>query len=283
MFLTRACLGLAVAEISAQNFPVGDLPATPLASIQLPDRQYQPLPDMQMMYQVPDTQMLYQQMPSTEFPGMPPVMLELQVPPVMPELPVLPELQVPHRQAVEVKPDDGSEDCRALQASNPLHTGMSPLEEGRMYFSQAADSRWWDVVVKSRNCDGSYAVVVKDDVGTEWPVAQRAYFLDKPCNDFYREVLLEEGLSEEEIRVTLQNQGFKEEFDQNTVVQEPATPPVEPATPPVETQTENKPQTEDKKQTRSRWPVSDKRTPLKVVAAAAAAGAVPLVYGLSGS
>jgi hypothetical protein len=264
MFLTRACLGLAIAEVSAQNLPAGDF-----ASIQS-EGQYQPLPDMQMMYQMPDTQMLYQQMPSTEFPGMPPVMLELQVPPVMPELPVLPELQVPQRQAVEVKPDDGSEECRALQASNPLHTGMSPLEEGRMYCSQAADSRWWDVVVKTRNCDGSYAVVVKDDVGTEWPVAQRAYFLDKPCNDFYREVLMEEGLSEEEIRVTLQSQGFKEEEIRE--VQEV----------PVETSA-NKPQTEDKQQTRSRWPVSDKRTPLKVVAAAAAAGAVPLVYGLSGS
>lgn len=216
---------------------------------------------------------------------------ELQM---MQEMPVMPEM--PGMAAGGPMRDDGSAVCQAQQAANPLHAGMSPLEEGRTYCSQAADSRWWDVVVKSRNCDGSYTVIVKDDVGTEWPVAQRAYFLDKPCNDFYREVLLEEGLSEEEIRVTLQNQGFKDEdhnpVDHNTMEQ------AYPTTVDQVQQAQHTPALEEKpsapappppqdghgasEQKQSRWPV-DRKMPMKVVAAAAAAGAVPLVYGLSGS
>ena len=76
---------------------------------------------------------------------------------------------------------------------------MTPLTVGSVYCSQAADQRWWDVTVKEMNCDGSYAVVVNDDVKTEWPMAQRAYFLDKSCDKFYRDALTEEGLSPEEI------------------------------------------------------------------------------------
>lgn len=279
MLLTRACLALAVVETSAQNY---DLPpsmqvpemqyqpppaADPLASMSLPEMQYQPAPDMQMMYQqVPDMQMMYGSMPSTE-------------------LPVTADLQTPPQAKPPVKPDDGSEECQMQQAANPLHTGMSVLELGRVYCSQAADSRWWDVVVKSRNCDGSYAVVVKDDVGTEWPVTQRAYFLDKPCNDFYRDVLKEEGLSDEEIRATLHSQGFKEDgqqqevLDHSTSGQEPHT-----ATPMQEVfQDKGKPVDTEKQKSGSRWPVSEKKFPVKVIAAAAAAGAVPLVYTLSGS
>jgi len=237
----------------------------PLASIPLPQMQYQPLPDMQMMYQqVPDMQMLYETMPSTEFP-------------LQPELPLMADLQAPP----VTKPDDGSEECQAQQAANLLHTGMSVLEQGGVYCAQAADSRWWDVVVKSRNCDGSYAVAVKDDVSTEWSVAQRAYFLDKPCNDFYRDVLMEEGLSEEEIKASLHDQGFKEDGqseDQSSAGHETVT-----HTEFIEEVISVDTVIMDTQKTESRWPVSEKKFPVKVIAAAAAAGAVPLVYTLSGS
>lgn len=260
MLRAQTCFGLAV---------------LPLASMQSPETQYQPpWPDMQVGQGL---DMQYQQMPDMQ--------MMHQTPPVMgmPEMPVMQEMpEMPGMAAAAPKRDDGSEACQAQQAANPLHAGMSVLEEGRTYCSQAADSRWWDVVVKSRNCDGSYSVTVKDDVGTEWPVAQRAYFLDKPCNDFYREVLLEEGLSEEEIRVTLQQQGFKAEDStacdhnptENVEVQQ-ETPSAPAPPPPEDGQGASEPK-------QSRWSVG-RKMPMKVVAAAAAAGAVPLVYGLSGS
>jgi len=313
MLLVRTCVGLAVVEISVQNCLAQDVHPAQFASMQSPDMQYQPLPgmqtmhqvpgmqtmhqmpDMQTMHQVPDMQMMHQvpdmqtmhQVPDMQYQPLP----DMQFPSTMPELLVMQES--PSLTAAEARPDDGSAGCKAQQAANPLHSGMSVLEEGRTYCSQAADSRWWDVIVKSRNCDGSYTVNVKDDVGTEWPVAQRAYFLDKPCNDFYREVLLEEGLSEEEIRITLQNQGFKED-DHNPIIHEEQPPPPianeeqpQPASlskdPVPEQAPPSPPPTDDSQQKQSRWPVSDRKMPMKVVAAAAAAGAVPLVYGLSGS
>merc|ERR1719329_1014257 len=218
----------------------------------------------------------------------------------------------PPPQAEDVRPDDGSEECLEKQQTNPMHAGMSVLENGRVYCAQAADSRWWDVTIQHRNCDGSYAVKVKDDASTEWPVAQRAYFLDKPCNEFYREALKAEGLSEEEIRSTLESQGFtvEEHAEPQQQYAEPQQQYAEPQQQYAEPQRQyaapqqqhvdvpaqqqqqqqqqqymqevvhEQPAAEDQ----SRWPTkTKKKMPMKVVAAAAMAGAVPLFYGLSGS
>lgn len=305
MLLTRACLGLAVVGTSAQDSPFGaQMPAQ--VQTQMPGVQYQPLPDLQLQAQPPPDLQLQAQMPGVQYQPLPDIQMSQQVPDTQMLYQQMPQLQV---QPQVPDPDDGSEMCKQKMEANPLHTGMPPLEVDGVYCAQAADSRWWDVVVTRRNCDGSYAVRVKDDLNTEWPVAQRAYFLDKPCNDFYRQVLLEEGLSEEEIRVTLQNQGFHEqevqqpppqeqvqeqvqeqgqEQWQDQVLEQEQIPSaaVEWQEQMVETPIGETVQTDgvQAEATQSRWPVRDKRKmSLKVVAAAAAAGAVPLVYGLSGS
>jgi len=274
VFIRAACLGLAVVEVSAQDF------------------EAQAVIDAQM----PDVQTMYQQMPQMQFPPLGdiqpgfPGTFDFQGMPGMPVHQVMPDFQMPDFQQMAppapepVRPDDGSEHCQQKQAENPLHINMAPLTVGSVYCSQAADQRWWDVTVKEMNCDGSYAVVVKDDVGTEWPMAQRAYFLDKSCDEFYRDALTEEGLSAEEIEFSLQQEGMIPVPE--TEAQAPETEPAETSYhQPVETSipaggappaaTPAKP---------SRWPVlSDKKTPWKVVAGAAAAGAVPLIYGLTGS
>jgi len=288
VFIRAACLGLAVVEVSAQDFG---------AQAQMPDVQtmYQQMPDTQIPYQqMPDMQMQFPPLGNTQ-PGFPGT-FDFQGMPGMPVHQVMPEFQLPDFQQMPppvpeapepVRPDDGSESCQQKQAENPLHINMTPLTVGSVYCSQAADQRWWDVTVKEMNCDGSYAVVVNDDVKTEWPMAQRAYFLDKSCDKFYRDALTEEGLSPEEIEFSLQQEGMIPVPE--TEAQAPETEPAEPAEPaetshhqPVETSMPAEEAAPPAKP--SRWPVlSDKKTPWKVVAGAAAAGAVPLIYGLTGS
>jgi len=317
---------------------------------QMPSEQAQfgQMPSEQLQYgQMPSEQAQYGQMPAQE-------QFDMQMFQHMPEMQGIPvhfdqfEQQfAPPPQAEDVRPDDGSEECLEKQQTNPMHAGMSVLENGRVYCAQAADSRWWDVTIQHRNCDGSYAVKVKDDASTEWPVAQRAYFLDKPCNEFYREALKAEGLSEEEIRSTLESQGFtvedhaepeqqhaepeqqhaeqeqqhaeqeQQDVEPQQQYAEPQQQYAEPQQQYAEPQQQyaepqrqyaapqqqhvdvpaqqqqqqqqqqymqevvhEQPAAEDQ----SRWPTkTKKKMPMKVVAAAAMAGAVPLFYGLSGS
>lgn len=86
-----------------------------------------------------------------------------------------------------------SECCLAQQANNPFSQG-SQLSPGKVYCGQASDTKWWNVEVTKQNCDGSYAVVVQDDVKTEWPSAQRSMMLDQSCDDFYNAALKESGI-----------------------------------------------------------------------------------------
>jgi len=232
MVFARACLGLAVVRVSAQD---------PM----MPD-PFQPPGDLFQGQQLLD-QLIYQQ--------------------PLGELPTMGYFQ---------GADDGSAACQAKQSENPFHQGMSKLAVGGVYCGQAADSRWWDVTVQTQNCDGSYSVVVKDEVATTWPVAQRAYFLDMACDEFYREALRAEGLSEQEIANALPSQSHSQNHaDGLTYFAGDTTPQQQPQ--PVEITPVTPPKT-------SRWPTaSDKKMPWKVVAGAAAAGAVPVIYGLTGS
>jgi len=233
MVFARACLGLAVVRVSAQDPVMYD--------------PFQP-PEVVLQNQQLFDEMMYQQPLSHEFQG----------------------------------PDDGSAACQAKQSENLFHQGMSKLAVGGVYCGQAADSRWWDVTVQRQNCDGSYSVVVKDEVATAWPVAQRAYFLDMACDEFYRDALRAEGLSEQEIADALGSQVHSQnEADGLTYFASDATPQYQYQPQPVSRPVEITPVTPPKT---SRWPTaSDKKMPWKVVAGAAAAGAVPVIYGLTGS
>merc|ERR1711865_980051 len=124
----------------------------------------------------------------------------------------------------------------------------------------------------------------------------------KPCNEFYTDALRSEGLSDEEIKSTLESQGFPVGEQRGDVQQESAQhEPVEQQQQHVqddmplqqeqqyhqsmhEVAHEEQPEKreDDQKDGQSRWPAK-KKMPMKVVAAAAMAGAVPLFYGLSGS
>jgi len=259
---------------------------------QMPDAQmYQQMPDAQMYQQMPDAQM-YQQMPEMQmYQQMPEMQMMYQQPGMEIPYQTMPGMEIPFLASLaSPEPDDGSEGCKAKQASNPLHSNMAPLTIGNVYCSQAADSRWWDVTVKAMNCDGSYSVEVKDEVGTKWPVSQRAYFLEKSCDDFYREALTDEGLSPEEIEASLQKEGFHlgdsaEVFNDPSSATGDLAPEEARGAPTEDLPTEETavPVATEEQPKKSRWPsFSDKKTPWKVVAGAAAAGAVPLIYGVTG-
>lgn len=162
-----------------------------------------------------------------------------------------------------------SECCQVEQADNPLAQG-SKLNVGGIYCAQAADTNWWNVVVIEQHCDGSYHVVVQDEVKTVWPKIQRALMLDVSCQAFYNEAAVAMGAP-----------------PVHQVPEARATPQPEAAAPVVDVAPEQEPVVigEQPAAEEGQIPVKEKGTkgtvPWKVLTGAVAAAAVPLVYQLS--
>jgi len=175
------------------------------------------------------------------------------------------------------------ESCQAQQAKNIEETGLPKLNIGQVHCAQAGDGRWWDITILLHGCDGTYAAQVKDEALTFWPIVHRSLILDEPCRVYEALAVEAQAQKISEEASVLEKAGVLEQAEDATDLppRDATDLPPQDATdlpprdlPPRDLQTSEKPAV----------PVArSKKVPWRVVGAAATAGAVPLIFGLTGA
>jgi len=198
------------------------------------------------------------------------------------------------------------ESCQAQQAKNIEETGLPELNIGQVHCAQAGDGRWWDITILHHGCDGTYAAQVKDEALTFWPIVHRSLILDEPCTVYEALAKKIAGESEDATDVPPRDATDVPPRDATDVPPRDATdvPPRDATDVPPRDATDLPPRdatdlpprdTTDlpprdllprdlQKTEKPTMPVAPaKKVPWRVVGAAATAGAVPLLFGLTGA
>jgi len=189
--------------------------------------------------------------------------------------------------------------CQAEQMRHYEESGLPALNIGQVHCAQAGDGRWWDITILHHGCDGTYAAQVKDEALTFWPIVHRSLVLDESCKiyeamamELQAEKLAEQGQDAETPDSEEPSQDAPaqdSEPSQDAPAQgSPDLPPSDATDLPPRDASDLPPRVEQEQvqvADKPNMPVAApaKKVPWRVVGAAASAGAVPLIFGLTGA